>query len=141
MPASSPLPFAVNDLEQHLARELVSLSSRYREALRLVEPLAAGSVDRADRDRRLEQVQSQMQAIAAHESQLRGLTSRWTSLGRAPGADLRRSLVEQQDLISTLLAQVQTCEQRLGEEHTRLVPALDVAMRRRDMQQAYARHR
>lgn len=128
-------------LEMRLADSLVNLSSRYAEAIRVMEPLSGEVFDPSERDRRIERVQSLLSHIATLETQSRPLRVEWMNSGRRPGPDLQRAIDAQERLITTLLSHVQSCERRLASERTRLIPAVDAEVRRHDMQAAYARHR
>lgn len=133
---NSPRP-----VEQLLCDGLHTIGEKYTDAQQLVTPLAAGPLDPRERDRRLDLMQRTMQEIARLEQKLRPVREQWKALRQSPGLRLRAELQRHETLLARLIEDVQSCEQLLGAERTRMLPVIDAEVRRRDMQRAYQRQR
>jgi hypothetical protein len=110
---------------------------RYERAVQLVEGLPAALQDGTGGGEVLPQVLARLDEVAAIEAQITESKRRWREGERKPGPQLQHAIARLRELVERLSALIRAAEQQALAEKERLAPALDAAVRSRQMLRAY----
>ncbi len=125
--------------ERTLCRLMERQTAEYESAYGLLEGMGGAIDDVPQLAQTAPALHATLERFAHTAQEVEAARRAWSKSGTPPGADLRSAMDRQRDVLERMLASVQSTQARAAGSRARLIPQLDDASRRRQMQSAYTR--
>jgi hypothetical protein len=114
-------------------------TAEYESAYGLLEGMRGAIDDVSQLVQTAPALQVTLERFAHTAQEVEAARRAWSQSGAPPGVELRSVMDRQRDVLEQMLASVQSAQSRAAGSRAKLIPQLDDASRRRQMQSAYTR--